>query len=180
LGTNPFVVAEEVQSAIKELSEHPITSLAAYVANIGSLIYQRLLVYNRGTALLNPSLASKNNEMFRGMFVGYLKGRAWMIQINFPHDNGELLPPVLGKICEAPNEFCMFSGSKLVWFDVRATIFEPNSLVEAAELVQRYVQLCVNKRYEYEDCKNMGGHIHIVAITPEKFSWIVPPTESTA
>jgi hypothetical protein len=125
LGSGPFVAAEEAQSAINELSERPITSLATYVADIGSLIYDRLVAYNRGTKLLNPNVVSKNNEIFCGMFVGYLRGHAWMIQISFPHENGVLLPPVLNKICEAPNEFCMFSASKLVWFDIQATVFEP-------------------------------------------------------
>lgn len=177
LGKEPFVVSEEARSAIKEFSGSPMPSLIAYVTRIGIRIYKRLLAYNHGTKWLNPDLVSQNNEIFGGMFVGYIDDRAWMVQISFPCINGTLLPPILNKVCEAPTEFIMFSASKSAWDDMQHTTSAPESLVEAAEVVRKYVQLCIDKRYEYEDCKNMGGYIHMAAVAPEKFYWVIPPKE---
>ena len=175
----PFIFSEEVQHLMKDSSRVAIDSVSDYVMNLGSGIYQRLLTFNCGAVIRDTKLASKN-EIARGLFVGYVGSRAWRVQISFPYQNGLLLPPVLAEICENPPNFCIFSGSALSWRDLQPHVSEPQSLEEAAELVRTYIQFCADKRHEYGDCKNIGGHIHIAAITPEKTGWIDQPNQNFA
>jgi hypothetical protein len=170
----PFVVVDETVKAINELSEFTTRSATEYITRIGSGIYDRLVAYNRG-ARINSNLLTKDGELFRGIFVGYIDSRAWLIQIGFPVRCDALLPPVVDRVCESPHEFCVFSGSELVWNDVQSFMSEPSSTGEAANLVRGYIQACSAKRNAYGDCKNVGGHIHIAVVTPNGFHWDVPP-----
>jgi hypothetical protein len=53
----------------------------------------------------------------------------------------------------------------------------PESLQEAAELVQKYVQSCVDNRTKYADYSTFGGRVHVATITPDGFNWVVPPSD---
>jgi hypothetical protein len=174
LGGEPFIFSEESEHLMNNLSQISVNSLADYATHLASEIYQRLLAYN-GPVIRNTSLVSKD-QVARGLLVGSINGRVESAQIMFPHQNGFLLPPVLREVSEAPTTFCIFSGSALVWSDLqRSNVSPPTSLAEGTHLIRTYIQRCADKRYEYVDCRNIGGHIHIAAITSQRTWWLDPP-----
>jgi hypothetical protein len=178
LGKPQFNFSEESQDLMKELSNTPVTSLSDYVSRLGAALYQRLLA-SAGPVIPNIRTATEN-VVVRGVFAGYVDGGAGRVQILFPHQNGVLSPPRLTEVSEAGalSGFCIVSGSKLIWNEMKSRgISEPTSLVEAAHLIYSYIHLCADKRHEYPDCKNIGGHIHIVASTSEKTWWMESPRD---
>jgi hypothetical protein len=174
----PFIFSEESQQVMNDLSKTAINGLADYASRLASGIYQRLFAYT-GATIPNTSLISKD-LVARGLLIGSVAGRVESAQIVFPHQNGVLLPPVLREVREAPTEFCIFSGSALVWNDLQSRFSAPRSLSEAANLVRIYIQRCADMRHDYADCQNIGGHIHIAFVTADKTGWINPPRDNAA
>lgn len=111
------------------------------------------------------------------IFVGYLNGRPLCAEIKFPHDDTAFLPPILTKLEFPPSYINVFAGSPTVATDMRRSglLSQPSDLSEAAEMVRRYAQTCVDNSRVIPDCNNLGGHVHVATVTPEGFSWVIAP-----
>jgi hypothetical protein len=86
-------------------------------------------------------------------------GRPLEAEIKFPHDETAFLPPILRKLQRSPGHFNVFAGSDIVATYMRTSglIFQPTNLSEAAEMVSRYAQTCVDNNQVISECRNFGG-----------------------
>jgi hypothetical protein len=110
-----------------------------------------------------------------------------LVIIEFNHENEVVTEP--RRISATPPEQNMYDGTSslaplMFGGDPRfAKYLRPlnrnNSIQEAAEHVKGYIEACCDPIARDIDplCKGIGGHIHIAAVTPARFSWIVGPSE---
>ena len=104
------------------------------------------------------------------LFAGFLTGRPLWAEINFPHDETNFLPPSLTKLQCSPRQFNVFVGSDIVAAQMHVSSLQPKNLSEAAQMVRRYAQTCVDNNQSISDCKSFGGHVHVATVTLEGFS----------
>ena len=108
------------------------------------------------------------------MFVGYHREQPFLLQTAFSVLSGYLQPPQLTQLVEAPNDFCIASGSQVVWDELKQEVCKPETLAEGVILVQEYVNRCIkNDTDPY--CANIGGRVQVATITNSGFSWVTPP-----
>jgi len=116
------------------------------------------------------------------LFVGYFRGEPCMARVQFSHANQVLINPELVEAVvgarSVATDFRIFSGSEQIYAEIKPTLLEPQSLQDAANLVRGYIQKCSDNRDRLSDCKDIGGHIHIAAVTMQKFEWIAAPVGS--
>jgi hypothetical protein len=111
------------------------------------------------------------DEFARAIFLAYFNGEPWIAEIGV-HKDDQSLRPVVERFGPPGITTTIFSGSERVWkqhFPFPPEI--PQSLQEASDVIERYIQLCVDD----PDCEDIGGHIHIGKLTPSGFTWIHPP-----
>lgn len=72
--------------------------------------------------------------------------------------------------------FEVFFGSERVHHEMKERIDNPPlALTDAASLLRDSITLCKSYQDVDSDCANIGGHIHIGHLEPNRFSWIDPP-----
>jgi len=119
----------------------------------------------------------KDAKEARVLFVGYFRGQPVRAQIFFNCSQGFFQRPRLGELLEAglvPQDFCIFSGSPTVWYQqLQPVVSAPDSLREAESQAGQYLRLCIEKQDQLEECRDIGGNVHIAAVTPQGFHWLV-------
>jgi len=95
--------------------------------------------------------------------------------VSFSHRNLLLQEPTIDALCEAPDNFAIFSGSDVILQQFQP-MEAPESLEEAGELIRRYIQVCIDNRNKYADCATFGGRVQVATVTKDKFEWIVSIT----
>ncbi len=155
-----------------DLAKVPLSSPQEYVENFCRELADRIAVASIGVALPNEPVFT------RVMFVGYYQHRPVRLQAIFPAINGSLQRPRLTEWVEAPNPFCMASGSQVVWDELSQDAYQPETLEEAIEFVRTYLARCIeNSADPY--CSSIGGRPQIATVTPNGFSWVARPDSKT-
>jgi hypothetical protein len=113
-------------------------------------------------------------EIAHVLLVGYYNGKPYRTGVKFSHRNLMLQPPFVDDIIESPDNFDVLTGSDVILQQFQPMV-APESLQEAAELIRRYIQACVDNRSNHADCATIGGRVHVATVTTERFAWIVPP-----
>lgn len=143
---------------------------------------QALILLATGPSLtINPSILRDSSELASALLVGYFDGEPCSGEIMVRHSRGRIEKPFVQKLGVSPLN--IFSGSLSMW-----NRFRPEGRVEEDELlsaeggikvVREYMQLCVENRGIDPECSDIGGHIHIVRVTPDRFIWIEPPLSTS-
>jgi hypothetical protein len=157
--------------SIVELVAPSVDSFPNFMQVFNITLYE-ILRATFGTTLrgLPPDL------IVRILFVGYFNNQPCRAEIEICHQNLEIQRPTINEI-QVPAEvkFGVFSGSQEMYKLFAPNLIEPRTQSAAVTLVRDYIQLCINHRGKEPDCANIDGHIHIAAITPQGFVWVIPP-----
>jgi hypothetical protein len=111
------------------------------------------------------------------LLIGYFRGRPCRAIVEFSHVQQRLLRPTMREIQDGnvPVDFNIYSGSKDTYKEVEPTHFMPEFLADAEKLIYEYIGACISNQSRFEDCADIGGHIHMAQITPKGCQWIIPP-----
>ncbi len=175
-GKSFFDVLRESAKVGKILASPHIDGFAEYVGLFMDTVHQRLLSANTGDRLSGDlNLFPKGEEVARVLFVGYFNGIPYRAQSAIVHRDYVLIGPRLSEFRQAPVDFNVFSGSAVMLEKFKPRLTDaPNTLSQAATLVRDYIQTCIDNQHDRE-CEDIGGHIHIAAVTPKHFEWITAP-----
>ena len=167
----------EESAKIGEIVEAQCTDrFSVFVSKFADLLYHALYIANKGDKVPDR-FPAQNAQVARALLVGYFRGSPCRAQVEFRCRDHVLTKPHLMELHEnnVPVDFNIFSGSAKSFDDYRSKIVEPLSLRAAADLVCWYLELCIANQRQFDDCKNIGGHIHIATMTPNNFEWTVAP-----
>jgi hypothetical protein len=135
-----------------------IESFSAFVTQF-TLILNALLRFHIGNIKV-----SVRTEVF---FIGYFRGAPCQAEISWREHEFQvtsLNEPVL------PNRVA-FSGPKRVCEDHGQKQIVTDSISDAVDWVREFLTDSVND----PNSRDMGGHIHILKLTNEGFTWVLPP-----
>ena len=133
----------------------------------------------------NEDLGEEDNLIARMMLVGYFRGKpSWTIAEFRSFDDRAKLQvqpiPTPGGIVTAGGKLM----PKLLFQDkdprfaqyIRPTGTD-TTLEQGANAAKSFIEACSTPLAAELDpvCKSVGGHIHIAAVTPDGFKWLIPP-----
>jgi len=146
-----------------------------FVDTFNKTLYQMLIRSPFAKKKRYCGVLSKD-EIARLVLLGYFDNQPCTTEIFVRHKNLVVLEPTAEKI-EIPVQpnLNIFSGP-LDEAETFPQIPAPESNEQAANLIREYIKRWVDS--QEANCANIGGHIHIGAITPNKFAWIDPPSSS--
>lgn len=173
LGESKFIL-QSVANARPNSMQTAFVSMGEYVGEFVDQLYTRLrtICLPDGRLSANPDILPRN-DIARMLLVGYLNEEPYRAIITVSHRDLFLLKPRVDEIVKAPDDFNMFSGSPKVYYEEFAsTLEEPASLTEAASLIRRYIQACIDRRDREPECKHIGGRIRLAFVTPRKVEFI--------
>jgi hypothetical protein len=155
---------------LQSINSARVTTFSDFIQLFNTGLHAMLLAYIGGAVR-----TFEKSEIARLLLIGYFKDEPYAVHIIVRHDGNIVLKPKIK--CWSPSvHFDVFSGSKRVYEElIHKIVKEPSSLGEASELVQDYILVCMKYQDVDADCANIGGHIHIGQLTPERFSWLNPP-----
>jgi hypothetical protein len=175
-GKPNFDFAENSQSVQSNLMSCSFSSLADYATVFSGLIYRRLIAYNGGM-VVKYQTSHQGSIYARLLLVGYFDDEPMLAEVAFGHRDGLLLAPVLRQLASAPSYFKIVSGSVTVHDALidAGVMVPPTSIADGEELVRRYIQTCIDNNETCAECTDIGGRLHIAAVTESGFEWRVPP-----
>jgi hypothetical protein len=169
VGQRPMLNILEVANHVADdLAHVPCDGPKEYVEDFCQDLANRIAVESIGIIL--PS----HSEFMRVMFVGYHRQRPFRLQVVFPTINGALQVPRLTEMVEAPDRFCIASGSQVVWDELSQELTRPETLQDATDFVRAYITRCIENTTD-PYCSTIGGHPQIATVTPEGFNWVARP-----
>jgi hypothetical protein len=132
------------------------------------------IFYELPTDVILSGLEDGDDEI---IFVGYLAGKPLWREIIFQRRGAMFLQYVVTEPKTSLGDFYVFAGSSTVRKQMQdsGALRQPLDLSEAINAVYTYTKTCVESRGSVLDCKNLGGHIHVAAVTREGFSWDIEP-----
>jgi hypothetical protein len=166
------------ESAVVEriMASFPTGSFIEYVSCFMEMVYERLLVTNGGDKLTGGlDQLPEGEQIARTVFVSYFMGVPWRATFEIFRRNDVLGGVRLMELRPAPGDFQVFSGSNMIFNRFRPRLRRPDTLEEAIALVRDYIQSCIDNRGHDKECEDIGGHIHIAALTPDGFRWVIAP-----
>jgi hypothetical protein len=162
-----FDLLENARSVATALTALRFDSAQEYVEKFCSLLAAQLVAATGGTGL--------PNDFARAMFVGYSRGQAFCLQVQFPTALGRILRPRFIEVLESPvDRFCVLSGSQVVWDEMKNSLHFPETLADSVDLVTDYVTRCIENKTD-PHCANIGGHLQLATVTAKGFSWVIQP-----
>jgi hypothetical protein len=152
-------------------------SIEEYVRQFAVGMYSRLQALRLPDGRLSHSPdAFPREEIAHILFVGYYNGKPYRTGVRFSQSNSLLQSPFMDELIESPDNFDVFSGSEVI-LEQFQPMTTPESLQEAADLIRKYIQACIDSRSKYSDCMTIGGQVHVATVTPEEFKWVIPPID---
>lgn len=164
-----FDVLGAASHIAEDFAKAPLDSPQDYVENFCRDLADRIAVASTGIVLPNEQV------FLRALFVGYHQRQPFRLQEIFSSVNGRLQSPSLKELTAEPNnEFCIASGSQVVWEELALERDRPETLQEGVEFVLDYLARCIENTTD-PYCSSIGGHPQIATVTPDGFSWVVRP-----
>jgi hypothetical protein len=161
-------ILETASHVADDLAQTPCDSPQGYVQDFCQDLANRIAIASVGMPLPN------RDEFMLAMFVGYHRQKPVRLKVSFPTTNGVLQAPRLTELVESPSNFCIASGSQVVWDEVSQRAFQPETLEEAVDFVRDYVSRCIENTSD-PHCSNIGGHPQIATVTSDGFNWVARP-----
>jgi hypothetical protein len=172
-----FNFIQESESVAKDLAATTFEYFPDYTIRFTDLIYQHFNRANLEDKFAgNLALIAEGKVVCRIVFVGYFLGAPWRARFEVTKKGKVLTGIHLIDVREKPIDFDIFSGSELMKDKFQPRLdFAPATLKQATDLVRDYIQRCIDNPYHDKECEEIGGRIHIAAITPRGFHWIQEP-----
>jgi hypothetical protein len=154
---------------LQSIDTSQTVTFSDFIQKFGDFLYVTLRI------LLGTSVERcKKDEIARLVIFGYFKNQPYVGEVFIQHSGPNLLRPEI-KCPPVSYRFDVFSGSKKAC-KMFGQHFLPDSLSDAAKLVEEYIKLCfVHRDPPLEGENSIGGCIHIGKFTSDKFSWIRSP-----
>lgn len=163
---------ESLQTATmgRNLVEHEFSSLEEYAMKLGEFLH---------FALVNCSpVACYPEDYFLGIvFVGNVNGKPERAKVEIRHSGCQWLNPSLANFPAHPCGLAIGYGPDLVLHGMENSemLYTPKSLDEGKKLAESYIEICIANNQKFDECKGIGGDIHIAAVTPHGFEWKKKP-----
>jgi hypothetical protein len=163
---------ESLQAVTKDnnLAEHDFSSLGKYAMKLAEFLH---------FALVNCSpVACYPEECFPGIvFVGNVNGKPERAKVEIQHSGCQWLNPFLANFAAHPCGLAIGYGPEMVLQGMENSemLYVPKSLDEGRELAESYIEICIANNQKFDECKGIGGDIHIAAVTPSGFEWRKKP-----
>jgi hypothetical protein len=167
-----YNLKEITQRVMDELPEDAhLDDPESYFDRIASRIF-----YELPSDVILSGLADGDDEI---IFVGYLAGKPLWREIVLQRRGSMFLQWVVIEPAVSLRDFYAFAGSATIDNQIRnaGSLQQPLDILEAANSVRTYAEMCVGNREKVNDCRNFGGTVHIATVTPAGFSWINPPVD---
>jgi hypothetical protein len=150
-------------------------SIDGFVQQFAVRMYKKLktICLPNGQLSNNPAIFP-SQTIARVLFVGYYDEKPYQTALRFSHKDAVLQSPFMEDLIESPDDFNVFSGSAVVLEQLQP-MEAPETLDDAAELIQKYLQTCIDNRANYVDCSSFGGNVQIATVTSQDFTWVIPP-----
>jgi hypothetical protein len=177
-GLDSFDLGETSLAASKQMAHRDFSCLEEYAMEMANAVYVVLSIY----CLKHSAIICCSDEVFPGLaFVGYVNGKEQLAQVEIRHRCGQWLPPSLTPLLLRPSGLAIATGSEAVYraLEKAGMLRAPKSLQEGAELARSYIQTCIENNETCDECKGIGGKIHIAAVTPNGFEWKIEPQDAT-
>ena len=117
-----------------------------------------------------------NEEWASIQMYGYTNGLPDIARAVIPFKGGVPGTPGLDVSCKSlDGSLNVSSGNKVAYEEMVASgrIQVCNDLADAKRLVRDYIELC--EMSPADTSNNIGGHIHVAAVTPDESTWLIPP-----
>ena len=158
----------------KNLVEHDFSSLEEYAMKIGEFLH---------FALVNCSpVACYREEYFPGIvFVGNVNGKPERAKVEIQHSGCQWLAPSIASFTAHRCGLAIGYGPEIVLHGMENSkiLYAPKSLDEGQALAESYIEICIVNNEMVDECKGIGGDIHIAAVTPHGFEWKKKPKRIT-
>jgi hypothetical protein len=170
-----FSFIDESANIGSELATEKPVSIDEYVRKFALKMHKKLraICLPDGRLCDHPETMPRE-EIAQVLIIGYYNGKPYQTGVRFSHKNLVLQSPYMDELIQSPEEQLSGSGSETVLEQFKP-IPASETLDEAVRWIRKYIQACIDSRNKYDDCAEIGGHIHIAIITPEKFEWAIPP-----
>jgi hypothetical protein len=155
------------------ISNREFTTLIEYTKNIAGFLHDRFLRWlNQSDAIIDPNIV----ELAHMRLLGYVARSPEVTSIHLSAEDGVVKLPGIGhEIDPLSRQLNVFSGKQSV-HDSMCTSGEIDlcsSLADGEKLIRTYIERCAYVPVEAGN--DIGGHIHIAAVTPEGACWLIPP-----
>jgi hypothetical protein len=117
-------------------------------------------------------LENAPKDIAKAIFVGFFRGIPCQSEIKIAYSDSIFQPQVKIQIPAEHNKR-VFTGAESAYS--RYQYQRPQNNAEAISFVREYIQDCVESRES--DCQAIGGHLHVAAVTPIEFFWVIPPVQ---
>jgi hypothetical protein len=175
-------VSCEVGNTLRPLPED---SFIDYAQDFFGEVVSRLKAAKDSGRITRYPTAAKSfygeDRIAGALLVGYFRGRPSRAQVEFAHINQNLLPPKMSEAIygNVPSDFKIFTGSAMTYDEIKSTRSKPpESLSDGAKLIRGYIEACIRNQARFDDCQDIGGRIHIAAVTPQGRKWMDPPGDA--
>lgn len=162
--------------AARALEKREYSTLSEYALAFAGYVFDLLSVW---VANYRPDLTQVGPSFACLFMVGYVGGEPQTATIRFPFRDGRIQNPVvLMALSDPVDSLNLFVGSKTIYSKMRTDglLAIPATANEAARLVTTYLETCIACNESVDDCRNIGGHIHVARLTPEKADWLIAPS----
>jgi hypothetical protein len=159
-------ILDSAKSIASDLTGLHFSGAQDYVESFCSCLAAKIEAESSGIAL-------PDKFQLRGMFTGYTGDHAVRVQMELSAVQGYLLRPRLTELVESPIDFCISSGSQVVW-DEMSQKDRPETLAEAVPFVQQYIFRCISNTTD-PYCAHIGGQAQIATVTSDGFKWVIRP-----
>jgi hypothetical protein len=154
----------------KNLVAHDFSSLEEYAMKLGEFLHFALVKFS--------PVACYPEEYFPGVvFVGYVNGKPERAKVEIRHSGSRWVTPSLANFPAHPCGLAIGHGPEMVLhgMDNSEMLYTPQSVGEGVKLAESYIEICIANNQRCDECKDIGGRIHIAAVTPSGYEWKVEP-----
>jgi hypothetical protein len=170
----PFDLVRATLSLCESFKNKEFSSIAEYADTIATGIHCGHLVTYQGRF----PIEAYAGEVFAGLFVvGFFDARPQTAQIEFRQKGGRILRPILADVVTDQCGMTIASGSEAVYraLETNRPCTPPSTLADGRKMAHKYIWTCKYNNKTCDECRGIGGRIHIAAITPKGFEWCIPP-----
>jgi hypothetical protein len=167
---------ESLRAVTKDnkLVEREFSSLEEYAMTLGKFLHFTLVNYS--------PIARYPEECFLGVaLVGYVNGKLERAKVEIRHSDCQWLNPFPADFPAHPCGLAIGYGPNMVLHGMENSemLYTPKSLRDGERLAETYIEICIANNQKFDECKGIGGKIHIAAVTPDGFEWKIKPQDAT-
>ena len=163
-------------SILGEIKAERFQCLSKLITQLSLHLFDRLLYWIRDSK--GRFEYPDNPEWARLQIVGYVEGSPDVARATFPFEDGAPRIPglVVSPTC-LDRRLSVFSGNETAYNKMKAVgrIQRCINLADAQRLAHDYIKEC--ERLPLDESNNIGGHIHIAAVTASDSAWPIPPVK---